>query len=103
TTPDVAPTGEAKNSSFKRVLWGVPAVWLAGIIFFVAIVGFGSDKAPSVASNVFSPTDEFKLSTWFSAGPIDFNKGVLYVLLAAVLTIGVLLYMAKRLRERPGR
>jgi F-type H+-transporting ATPase subunit a len=90
-------------SPMRKVLWSVAAVWLGGIIFFVAIVGFGSDKAPSVANQTFSPTDEFKLDTWFSAGPIDFNKGVLYVLLAAVITIGLMLYMAKRLRERPGR
>jgi F-type H+-transporting ATPase subunit a len=90
-------------STLRKVMWTVGAVWLGGIIFFVAVVGFGSDKAPSVASNAFSPTDEFKLTTWFSAGPVDFNKGVLFVLLAAVITLGVLLYMAKRLRERPGR
>ena len=78
-------------------------VWLAGIVFFVAIVGFGSDKAPTIANNTFSPTNEFKLDTWFSVGPIDFNKGVLYVILAAVLTLGILLYVAKRLKERPGR
>jgi F-type H+-transporting ATPase subunit a len=101
TTPDLPDAGGA--SSFKKVLWAVGAVWLAGIIFFVAVVGFGSDKARAVASGTFSPTNEFKLDTWFSAGPIDFNKGVLYVLLAAVVTLGLLLYMAKRLRERPGR
>jgi F-type H+-transporting ATPase subunit a len=103
TTPDVTDGGGATNTSFKKILWGVGAVWLAGIIFFVAIVGFGSDKAPSVASGVYSPTDEFKLDTWFSAGPIDFNKGVLYLILATVITIGVLLYIVRRLRERPGR
>ena len=90
-------------STGRKLMWGVGAVWLAGIVFFVAVVGFGSAKAPSVASGVYSPTDEFKLDTWFSAGPINFNKGVLYLLLAAVLTIGVLLYIVGRLRERPGR
>jgi F-type H+-transporting ATPase subunit a len=102
TTPDVTPTG-GSSTNFKKLLWGVGAVWLAGIIFFVAIVGFGSDKAPSVASNVYSPTDAFKLETWFSVGPVDFNKGVLYLILATVVTIGVLLYIARRLKERPGR
>ncbi|HTU31277.1 MAG TPA: F0F1 ATP synthase subunit A [Solirubrobacteraceae bacterium] len=97
------PTAGGGMSPARKLGLGVLAVWLGGIIFFVAVVGFGSDKAPSVASNVFSPTNEFKLDTWFSAGPIDFNKGVLYVLLAAVITLGILLYMAKRLRERPGR
>jgi F-type H+-transporting ATPase subunit a len=102
TTPDVTPAG-GSNTNFKKLLWGVGAVWLAGIIFFVAIVGFGSDKAPSVASNVYSPTDAFKLETWFSVGPVDFNKGVLYLILATVVTIGVLLYIARRLKQRPGR
>jgi F-type H+-transporting ATPase subunit a len=104
TTPDVTPpAGAAKNTSFKKVLWGVGAVWLAGIIFFVAIVGFGADKAPSVASGVYSPTDEFKLDTWWSVGPVDFNKGVLYLILATVITIGLLFYIVRRLKERPGR
>ena len=90
-------------SPVRKLLYSIGIVWFAGIIFFVAVVGFGADKAPSVAKNTFSPTNEFKLDTWFSVGPVDFNKGVLYVVLAAVITIGVLLYMAKRLRERPGR
>jgi F-type H+-transporting ATPase subunit a len=101
TTPDLPKAGGM--STGKKVLWGIGALWLGGIIFFVAIVGFGSDKAPSVASGVYSPTDEFKLDTWFSVGPIDFNKGVLYLILATVITLGVLLYAAHRLKQRPGR
>ena len=55
----------------------------AGIIFFAVVFGFTSHKARDVASGVFTPTNEFKLDTWFRVGPIDFNKGVLYVVLAA--------------------
>jgi F-type H+-transporting ATPase subunit a len=101
STVDAAP--KPSMSTARKLLLGVGGVWLGGIIFFVAVVGFGSDKASSVATGVFSPIDEFKLNTWFSAGPIAFNKGVLYVLLAAAITIGLLLYMAARLRQRPGR
>jgi F-type H+-transporting ATPase subunit a len=101
TTPDV-PQREGMSGA-KKVLWGVGAVWLAGIIFFVAVVGFGADKAPSVASGVYSPTDEFKLDTWWSVGPINFNKGVLYLILATVITLGLLLYLVRRLKQRPGR
>jgi F-type H+-transporting ATPase subunit a len=90
-------------SAARKLLVGIGTVWILGIVFFVAIVGFGSDKARAVASGTFSPTNEFRLDTWFSAGPIAFNKGVLYVLLAAAITIGLLLYMAQRLRRRPGR
>jgi F-type H+-transporting ATPase subunit a len=54
-----------------------------------------------VASGVFSPTDEFKLDTWFKLGPIDFNKGVLYLLMSVGLTLGVMLYISRRLEKRP--
>jgi F-type H+-transporting ATPase subunit a len=52
---------------------------------------------------VFTPTNEFKLDTWFAVGPVDFNKGVLYLLLAAAITLGLLLWIAGRLKQRPGR
>jgi F-type H+-transporting ATPase subunit a len=70
---------------------------------FAILFGVTAHKAPTVASNVFSPTDEFKLDTWFKLGPIAFNKGVLYLLITVVITIGVMLYIAKRLQRRPGR
>jgi F-type H+-transporting ATPase subunit a len=101
TTPDMPKTGGM--STGRKILWGIGALWLGGIIFFVAIVGFGSAKAPTVASGVYSPTNEFKLDTWFSVGPVDFNKGVLYLILATLITIGVLFYAAHRLKARPGR
>jgi F-type H+-transporting ATPase subunit a len=81
----------------------VTAAWLGGVIFFIAIFGFKSHKAPDVASGVFAPTNEFKLDTWFKLGPIAFNKGVLYVLLTAAITLGIMLYVARRLKQRPGR
>ncbi len=70
----------------KKILLMLGGIWLAGLIFFIAVFGFSSHKAPAVQSGVFTPTNEFKLDTWFSVGPIDFNKGVLYVLLAGVIT-----------------
>jgi len=78
-------------------------VWVGGIVLFVILFGVAAHKAPEVASNVFSPTNEFKLDTWFKLGPIAFNKGVLYLLLAAGITIAVMTYVAKRLQQRPGR
>ncbi len=94
---------KAGMSKGKKIGLSVFAVWLLGIVFFVAVFGFKSHKAPDVLSGVFTPTNEFKLDTWFSLGPVDFNKGVLYVLLAAVITLWVMIAAVKRLRERPGR
>jgi F-type H+-transporting ATPase subunit a len=78
-------------------------VWIGGIVFFAAIYGIKPHKAPAVASGVFSPTNEFRLDTWFKLGPVAFNKGVLYLLLTVVITVAVMVYIARRLQRRPGR
>lgn len=90
-------------STGRKLALGVFVLWLAGLIFFIAVFGFKPNKAPEVQSGVFTPTNEFKLDTWFSVGPVDFNKGVLYVILAALITVGIMIYIANRLRVRPGR
>jgi F-type H+-transporting ATPase subunit a len=90
-------------SPAKKIGYSVLAVWIGGIVLFAILFGLTAHKAPSIANGVFSPTDEFKLDTWFKLGPISFNKGVLYLLITAGITLGVMLYVAKRLQERPGR
>lgn len=87
----------------RKIGLALGGFWLAGLIFFIAVLGFKPHKAPSVISGSFTPTNEFKLDTWFSVGPIAFNKAVLYVLLAAIITLGVMFYVAGRLKQRPGR
>jgi F-type H+-transporting ATPase subunit a len=87
----------------RKIGYSVLGAWFAGIVFFVIVSGIKAHKAPAVASNVFSPINEFKLDTWFKLGPIAFNKGVLYLLLTVGLTIGVMAYIAKRMQQRPGR
>lgn len=106
-----APTGGAPApnqdrsgmSRGRKIGLSLAGLWLAGLIFFIAVLGFKPHKAPDVVSGVFSPTNEFKLDTWFAVGPVDFNKGVLYVVIAAVITLAVMFYVASRLRQRPGR
>jgi F-type H+-transporting ATPase subunit a len=96
-------SGKQPMSPLRKGMLGVGAVWLAGIIFFAALTGIKSHKAAAVASNAFSPTDEFKLDTWFKLGPIAFNKGVLYILITVLITVGVMIYVARRMQQRPGR
>ncbi|HWF26165.1 MAG TPA: hypothetical protein VG275_11995, partial [Solirubrobacteraceae bacterium] len=66
-------------SRTRKILWSTVVVWIGGTILFAILFGTKTHKAASVASQAFSPTDEFKLDTWFKVGPIDFNKGVLYL------------------------
>ncbi len=98
-----APTQKQGMSKGKKVGLSLVAAWLGGIVLFIILFGFKSHKAPAVASGVFSPTDEFKLDTWFKLGPIAFDKGVLYLLLTVGITLGVMLYISRRLKQRPGR
>jgi hypothetical protein len=99
-----APPAEKQGMSRgRKILYAVLGAWLGGIVLFVILFGVTAHKAPEVANNVFSPTDEFKLDTWFKLGPIAFNKGVLYLLITCAITVGVMVYISKRLQQRPGR
>jgi len=104
-SPDgpAARDGGGGMSRGKKIGLALLGLWLAGLVFFIAVLGFKPHKAKDVANGVFSPTNEFKLDTWFSVGPVDFNKGVLYVVLAALITLALLIYAARRLRQRPDR
>ncbi len=101
-----SPSGSEKQgmSQGRKVLYWFLGVWLGGIALFVILFGVTAHKAPTVASSVFSPTDEFKLDSWFKLGPVAFNKGVLYLLMTAGITLGVMFYISRRLKQRrPGR
>lgn len=82
----------------KYVLAGI-GVWLGGAILIGVL--FGS----SGKNDAFKPQDEFKLHPWISIklGGIDLsiNRAVLYLFLACALTCWVMVYIAKRMQDRP--
>jgi F-type H+-transporting ATPase subunit a len=90
-------------STRAKLLWGFVIVWIGGTIVFAIAYGITSHKAASIVSGQFSPIDEFRLDTWFKIGPIAINKGVLFVLLTAGLTIGIMAWVARKMRMRPNR
>jgi F-type H+-transporting ATPase subunit a len=102
-TPSTPQPEKQGMSQARKVVYGLIGVWLGGIVLFVILFGATAHKAPAVASGAFSPTDEFKLDTWFQVGPIAFNKAILYLLLTVGITLGVMFYIARRLQQRPGR
>ncbi len=97
------PAEKQGMSRARKIGYAVLGAWLGGIVLFVVLFGVTAHKAPDVASSAFSPVDEFKLDTWFKAGPVAFNKGVLYLLLTTGITLGVMVYISRRLQQRPGR
>lgn len=96
-----APSGGRKPLSRRtKILIGV-AIWL--LIAVLLGVLFGSEGM----NNDYKPQNEFKLDPWISIkiGGIDMsiNKAVLYLFLAAGLTVTTMTYIARRMRERPNR
>jgi F-type H+-transporting ATPase subunit a len=84
----------------SKVLIGF-GVWLAGAILLYVL--FGSEGE----NDTFKPQNEFKLDPWIEIklGGLDlsFNKAVLYLLITCILTIGTMVWIAKRMQERPNR
>ena len=81
----------------------IPLIILASwvLILLVVVVIFGWSR---VDNEDFQPQDEFKLDTWVNLpGPFDLNKGVLYVVLAGLLTVGTWMWVANRMHARPNR
>ena len=78
---------------------------LGGLIVLAILVNL---VAPSEGKNEeFQPQNEFKLDPWLELklGPFDMslNKAVLYLFLACALTTMAMLYVAKRMQDRPNR
>jgi F-type H+-transporting ATPase subunit a len=93
----------ARMSKRTKAILAFLIVWLGGTVAFAIGLGLKSHKAPEVASGAFSPINEFKLLNYAQIGPIDINKGVLFVLLTAALTIGVMGWVARKMQMRPNR
>jgi F-type H+-transporting ATPase subunit a len=99
SAPNSAPQRDGMSTKTK-VLIGF------GIYFAVAVLLlliFGS----AGKNEEFKPQNEFKLEPWVSihlAGiDLSINKAVLYLFLASALTIAVMVWIARRMQQKPNR
>lgn len=80
-----------------KVLTGL-GLYIGLMIVTVAIFGFNRiDESP------FKPENEFKLDPWIDLGFMSINKAILYLVIAGVLTVGTMVYVANRMQARPNR
>jgi F-type H+-transporting ATPase subunit a len=83
-----------------KLLLGVGGYLLVAILLLVA---FGNDGK----NEEFKPQNEFKLEPWLSikVGGIDFsiNRAVFYLALASALTISVMVWISRRMQQKPNR
>jgi F-type H+-transporting ATPase subunit a len=81
----------------QKVLAGL-GVYVLGAILIIALTGWSRSD-----NTGFQPQNEFKLDPWFKLGSFEFNKAVMYVLIAAILTCVTMIYVARRMQARPNR
>ena len=75
---------------------------LAALLPVAALLS-GPATALAAINESYRPQDEFKLDPWFSIGPVEFNKAVMYLILATALTCFSMIYVARRMQARPNR
>jgi F-type H+-transporting ATPase subunit a len=80
----------------KVLLWST----LFYIVIIVALViGFGFGHK----NNSFQIQNEFKLINWVNLGVFSINRAVVYLFIAAILTVVTMVWIARRMRQRPNR
>jgi F-type H+-transporting ATPase subunit a len=85
-------------SDRAKVLWGITAFYVFGLIALAVIFGISTHM-----NHEFLPQNEFKLVNWVSLGVFSINRAVLYLFIAALLTIFTMVYIARRMEARPNR
>ena len=98
-----APAGASESSGLStkaKVFIGIGAYLAIAILMMLIFGDAGKNES-------FQPQNEFKLEEWvpIHLGGVDLsiNKAVLYLFLASALTIGTMLWIARRMEQKPNR
>jgi F0F1-type ATP synthase, subunit a len=84
--------------STKQKVFGALGLYFLITILIAVVTGWNR-----TSNDAFQPQNEFKLDTWIDLGPFSINKAVVYVIAAGVLTCVTMIYVAKRMQDRPNR
>jgi F-type H+-transporting ATPase subunit a len=100
-----ANKGQDKKDDEKGGLatkW-IVALAVAGLL--IAFIGLYAALGSSGQNTEYQPQNEFELLPWIDIhiGGLDMsiNKAVLYLLIASVLTVTTMIYVAKRMEDKP--
>jgi F-type H+-transporting ATPase subunit a len=87
--------------SRKAKIWLGVGLSLALLIFLVLVLGNDGKN------DAYQPQNEFKLDPWIqiNIGGVDLsiNKAVFYLILASALTIAAMVFVARRMQQKPNR
>jgi F-type H+-transporting ATPase subunit a len=85
-------------SKARKVLLIGAGIYIAGFVLLLAIYGFSQHK-----NNEFQIQNEFKLVDWVHLGVFSINRAVVYLIIAALLTIFTMLWISRRMQARPNK
>ncbi len=85
-------------STTRKILLGIAGFYLFGIVLLILLFGITQHR-----NNTFQIQNEFKLVDWVNLGVLSINRAVLYLFLAAVLTIVTMVWISRRMHARPNR
>jgi F-type H+-transporting ATPase subunit a len=84
-------------SGTRKLLLSIFGFYLLGIVLLVLIFGFGQKN------NSFQIQNEFKLINWVNLGVFSINRAVVYLLISAILTVVTMVWISRRMQERPNK
>jgi F-type H+-transporting ATPase subunit a len=104
-TAGAGPAAQQRGDDKKG---GRPVKWIVLAVFaglLVAFIGLYAALGSAGKNEAYQPQNEFKLDAWIPIhiGGLDLsiNKAVVYVFAAAALTAGMMIYIAKRMQQKP--
>lgn len=84
-------------SQTKKRLLLIAGIYVVGMLVLVAIFGFGHKN------DSYKIQNEFQLIDWVHLGVFSINRAVVYLLIATLLTVGTMVWIAGRMQQRPNR
>jgi F-type H+-transporting ATPase subunit a len=84
-------------SNARKAVWVIVGSYVGGIALLIVIFGFGHKN------DEFQIQNEFKLTNWLKLGVFSINRAVLYLIIAAILTVVTMVWISRRMHARPNR
>jgi F-type H+-transporting ATPase subunit a len=85
-------------SKTRKVLLISAGVYVGVFVLLLVVYGFAQHH-----NTEFQIQNEFKLVNWISLGLFSINRAVLYLFIAAVLTVFTMVWIANRMQARPNK
>ena len=85
-------------SKTRKIVLAGFGVYFGVFVLLLVIYGFSQHK-----NTEFQIQNEFKLVNWVSLGIFSINRAVLYLFIAAVLTVFTMVWIAGRMQAKPNK